>query len=478
MSCTSLAVGKNASADGSTFLVRCDDWSALQIQRVTIHPAHDNPQGAVFRTADFGGINHFECPLPPHALRWNSISNWKTGIHASAGFNEAGVGMTATETIYAREDFLPVDPYNDETGIKENDIPDVVLPYIRTAREGCARLGHIVETIGAGEGFGVGFMDDNEVWWFETGTGHQWIARRVPDDYYFATANQGRLTDFDPASADWMGSPTVISFAQEHGYYDPKKDGAFNFAKAYDRNDERDRIYNDPRVWSMQKRLNPALEQDPHEGRSYPVFLEPEKKITLADIRATLRDHYVGTGHDPYVEPLNGKEAWRPITIFRTAETHILQVRPWLPREIGNLMYVASGMAELSIFLPFYSGLDSVPQSFTVGGGEADDESIYWKLRKVQTLTMTDYTKLAPIVKETFGKFEEDMERRKLEMEEEFVGMKAHDEQKARTMLNHFNRTLLLEAEALATKLLNRLFTIRTQDIEELLRFNNRNKRD
>ena len=103
-------------------------------------------------------------------MRYTTVPNWKTQLHGAVGFNEAGVGISGTESIFARDDALKLDPYNEETGITEDDIHDVVLPRAKTAREGIEILGSIVETIGAGEGFGVVFVDQKEVWYFETGT--------------------------------------------------------------------------------------------------------------------------------------------------------------------------------------------------------------------------------------------------------------------------------------------------------------------
>ena len=120
-----------------------------------------------------------------------------------------------------------------------------------------------------------------------------------------------------------------MSWAEKNGFYDPKKDGEFNFSKAYCRDDARDRVYNDPRVWQIQKLFNPSLEQKPDEGRTYPVYLKPEKKLTVDDMKTMLRNHYEGTDHDPYSPVLNGNEPWRPISVFRTYESHVMHVRPW-----------------------------------------------------------------------------------------------------------------------------------------------------
>lgn len=99
----------------------------------------------------------------------------------------------------------------------------MILAQAKTAREAVKLLGRIVETQGAGESFGAGFVDKNEAWYFEAGSGHQWLAQRLPKDKYFATGNQGRLQSYDPKNPDFMASKTLVSWAQEHGFYDPPK---------------------------------------------------------------------------------------------------------------------------------------------------------------------------------------------------------------------------------------------------------------
>ena len=191
--CTSVIVGEKATADGSFLVARSADSNALKAQHFVIHPAQDYPEGAMYRTQDHHGATAFEYPMPAHAMRFTTAPNWQTQLHGAVGFNEAGVGITGTESIFARDDALAVDPYNKESGITEDDILDVLLPRCRTAKEACALLGRIIEEQGAGEGFGVGFVDATDVWYLETGTGHQWIAHRTPADKYMATGNQGRL---------------------------------------------------------------------------------------------------------------------------------------------------------------------------------------------------------------------------------------------------------------------------------------------
>ena len=477
LACTTVVVGEGATADGSFLVARAADSSALKAQHFVIHPAKKNQSG-MYRTKDHDGATNFEYPLPKESMRYTTVPNWKTQLHGAVGFNEAGVGISGTESIFARDDALKLDPYNEETGITEDDIHDVVLPRAKTAREGIEILGSIVETIGAGEGFGVVFVDQKEVWYFETGTGHQWMAHRTPKDTYFASGNQGRLQQYDAKSADFMASKTLVSWAEKNGFYDPKKDGEFNFSKAYCRDDARDRVYNDPRVWIMQKHLNPSVEQPVDDGRNFEVYLTPEKPITVDDLKALMRNHYDMSEHDPYQFGLRGDEPWRPISVFRTYESHIMQVRPWLPQAIGCLIHLAFGMADLSVYLPFYQGLEAVPQHYGCGTDHCDRRSVYWKFRRLQTLVMTDYAGLAPMVKTAFAKFEADLAPRMAAFEAEFVKLHAEDEKAAAKLLNDFNLRVLTEGEELCETLLDDCFTKRTTDIQEAVYFRNRKAKD
>ena len=160
--CTSVVVGEKATADGSFMIARSADSSAMKAQHFIIHESCDNPVGSVYSCAAHHGLNNFTYPLPAHSLRFTTVANWKTQLHGAVGFNELGVGLTGTESIFALDDALLVDPWNKETGISEDDIPDVILPRASSAKEACALLGSIIEEIGAAEGFGVGFIDDKE----------------------------------------------------------------------------------------------------------------------------------------------------------------------------------------------------------------------------------------------------------------------------------------------------------------------------
>lgn len=475
--CTTVIVGNKASYDGSLLMARSADSNALKAQRFLIHPARDWEAGAMYRTADHHGATDFTFPWPSHTFRYTTVPNWQTLLHGAVGFNEKGLGVTATESIFARDDFLAIDPYNKVSGITEDDVTDILLACCETAKEATLLLGKIIEEQGAGEGFGVGIADSKEIWYLETGTGHQWVAARLAPEDYFASANQGRLRFYKENSEDWLASPTLVSFAAEHGFYKPE-DGEFDFSAAYTRNDERDRIYNDPRVWQIQRLLNPSLEQVSDDGRNFPVFLKPERPVTIKDLKATMRDHFEGSSHDPYGEKLRGDEPWRPVSVFRTYESHVLQIRPWMPQEIGNVIYLAFGMADLSCYIPMYQGVEAVPLEFGMGTDKADNLSIYWRFRKLQTLVMTDYDGLAPVVKTAFAAFEDDVERRQALMEAEYLKLAETDRAAAQALLQKFTLEIITEVEALIDRLMNECFTLRTESIQAGIFFANRKNKD
>lgn len=202
MSCTTILVGKKASFDGSTIIARNDDSGAGQFTEKKLVVVEPDQQPKNYKSV----ISHVEIELPDQPMRYTAAPNAVEGegIWAAFGVNEAGVGMTATETITSNARVLGADPlvvYDEKTqtpgGIGEEDLVTIVLPYIHTAREGVLRLGKLLEEYGTYEMNGIAFSDRDEIWWLETIGGHHWMAKRVPDDVYVAMPNQLGIDSFD-----------------------------------------------------------------------------------------------------------------------------------------------------------------------------------------------------------------------------------------------------------------------------------------
>ena len=456
--CTTIIIGQEQTADGSMIVARSEDWDAMEAKNYEIFEGTDNgPREFVAKDSPF------RCELPEKALGYSALSPYNLHGHwGSAGFNTAGVGMSATESIFSSDEVLKHDPLV-ENGVAENSVFNITLPYVRTAREGVERLGMLIEKYGIAEGFGIGFVDSKEIWYLETACGHRWLACRMPKDQYFVTGNQSRFRTYDPNDKEnYLASADLIEFAEKHGLYNPAQ-GDFDFHEAYARDIKLDTTYNYPRVWGLQQFFSPEIKNDVTKN-TFPVFAKAAHKVTLTELRTAFRFHYDNTEHDPYLNS-NPKEPYRPVSIFRTTQTHLLQVRPELPQAIGCVNYVAMGMADLGVFLPLYQGITSYPEAYTKGNGESSDDSAYWKFRKIMVLGMTNYNKYAPIIKEAYAKFEAETDQRQREMEEEYLRIYKTQPLHAQDLLQAFSDKILNSALDLADCLQEKLFTLMTQDI-------------
>ena len=458
--CTTIIIGKEQTADGSMIVARSEDWDAMEAKNYEIFEDTDNgPREFVAKDSPF------RCELPEKALGYSALSPYNLHGHwGSAGFNTAGVGMSATESIFSSDEILKHDPLV-ENGVAENSVFNITLPYVHTAREGVERLGMLIEKYGIAEGFGIGFVDSKEIWYLETACGHRWLACRMPKDQYFVTGNQSRFRTYDPNDKEnYLASADLIEFAEKHGLYNPAQ-GAFDFHEAYARDIKLDTTYNYPRVWGLQQLFSPEIKNDVTKN-TFPVFAKAAHKVTLTELRTAFRFHYDNTEHDPYLNS-NPKEPYRPVSIFRTTQTHLLQVRPELPQAIGCVNYVAMGMADLGVFLPLYQGITSYPEAYTKGNGESSADSAYWKFRKIMVLGMTNYNKYAPIIKEAYANFEAETDQRKREMEEEYLHIYKTQPLHAQDLLQAFSDKILNSALDLADRLQEKLFTLMTQDIQQ-----------
>lgn len=458
--CTTIIIGQEQTVDGSMIVARSEDWDAMEAKNYEIFEGTDNgPREFVAKDSPF------RCELPEKALGYSALSPYNLHGHwGSAGFNTAGVGMSATESIFSSDEVLKHDPLV-ENGVAENSVFNITLPYVHTAREGVERLGMLIEKYGIAEGFGIGFVDSKEIWYLETACGHRWLACRMPKDQYFVTGNQSRFRTYDPNDKEnYLASADLIEFAEKHGLYNPAQ-GAFDFHEAYARDIKLDTTYNYPRVWGLQQFFSPEIKNDVTKN-TFPVFAKAAHKVTLTELRTAFRFHYDNTEHDPYLNS-NPKEPYRPVSIFRTTQTHLLQVRPELPQAIGCVNYVAMGMADLGVFLPLYQGITSYPEAYTKGNGESSDDSAYWKFRKIMVLGMTNYNKYAPIIKEAYANFEAETDQRQREMEEEYLRIYKTQPLHAQDLLQAFSDKILNSALDLADRLQEKLFTLMTQDIQQ-----------
>ena len=403
MACTTILVGKNASYDGSTMIARNDDSGSghfMPKKFVVVHP-EDHP--AVYHSV----ISHVEIPLPGNPLRMTAMPNAieGKGIWAAAGVNAANVGMTATETITSNPRVLGADPLV-PGGIGEEDLVMLVLPYIRSAREGVQRLGRLLENYGTYEMNGIAFQDVDEIWWLETIGGHHWMARRVPDDVYVVMPNQLGIDAFDLEDAfgeqnEFLCSADLRQFLAEN-HLDLSTDGVLNPRDAFGSHDDADHVYNTPRAWYMLRTLNPNTFVWDGPDADYtprsddlPWCMNPEKKLTPEDVKYVLSSHYQGTPYDPYASygDKSQRGMYRSIGINRNDFMALIQMRPDVPAEQSAIEWVAYASNAFNTMVPFYANVETTPAYLSCTTGEVSTDSFYWVSRMIAAMTDASYAK-------------------------------------------------------------------------------------
>lgn len=390
--CTSILVGKNATADGSTLIGRNEDSRAAWAKKFVVHPHQEFDEPQLFTSSD--ADHPFTMTLPKICAKYTATPEWtaKYGLFEEDGINEYGVAMSATESAYCNARVLAADPYVQD-GIGEEAMVTVVLPYIRSAREGVERLGQIVETKGTYETNGILFSDDDEVWYMETGAGHYWVAQRIPDDAYAVVANQLAIQEIDIADHEnYLFASGIRDFVVDHDLADTSN--GFNFRDVFGTRDLSDQHYNTPRVWDGQRYFTPEVDQDP-ESFDLPFIQRANRLIHVDEVQHYLASHYEGTPFDPVGSGSDAdKHRYRPISLAKTQESHVLQLRPDMPVGRQGIHWLAMGVSAESVYVPFFANVDDTPAAYQVATEKYDPTSAYWIFKLVGVLVDAHYHQL------------------------------------------------------------------------------------
>ncbi|KLD42566.1 C69 family dipeptidase [Lactiplantibacillus plantarum] len=390
--CTSILVGKNASADGSTMIGRNEDSRAAWAKKMIIHAHREFEEPQTFKSQN--QTHPFTMTLPKIRAKYTATPEWTAeyGLFEEDGINEYGVAMSATESAYCNTRVLAADPYVKD-GIGEEAMVTVTLPYIHSAREGVERLGHIIEEHGTYETNGILFSDVNEVWYMETGAGHYWVAQRIPDDAYAVVANQLAIQEIDFSDHDnYLYAKDIRNFVLDNQL--ASMDNGLNFREVFGTADLSDRYYNTPRVWYGQRCFTPSVTQTP-ESFDLPFIQRADGLIHIDQVQGYLASHYQGTPFDPVGQgTATEKHQYRPISLAKTQESHVLQLRPDLPVTLSGIHWLAMGVAAESVYVPFYAGATTTPAAYQVATEKYDATSAYWIFKHVGILVDAHYHEL------------------------------------------------------------------------------------
>lgn len=408
--CTNFIVGKKASADGSVICSYNADDYGLFIG-LCHYPAGKHEKGSVRKIYDWD-TNVYHGQIPEAEVTYNVIGN----------INEYQVSIGET-TFGGREELV------DTTGILDyGSLIYIALQRSKTAREAIKVMTTLTDKYGycsGGETFTI--CDPNEAWIMEMigkGPGRKgtvWVAVRIPDDAICAHANQSRIRTFNQKDKkNVMFSKDCIIFAREKGWFSGK-DADFSFCEAYAYPDFSGRRFCEARVWSFfnhfstdMERYLPYAEGKVKDAEPMPLWIKPNRKVSVQDIQECMRDHYEGTPFSldkdpgqgvwnmpyrptPLTYKVDGKEYFneRPTSTQQTAFSYVAQLRSWLPRQIGGVLWFGNDDGNMVAYTPVYCGNTSQPECYNTKDADAVTFSMknaFWVCNWVSNMVYPRYS--------------------------------------------------------------------------------------
>ncbi|WP_125568712.1 C69 family dipeptidase [Companilactobacillus insicii] len=397
--CTEILVGKAASMDGSTIVARNEDgYGPINPIKFVAHEAKDQ------KDAHYVSITTgVSVPLPDHAYRYTATpqADQSDGQYEEAGINEYNVGMSSTETTATNARVLGYDPLVHD-GIDEEAMLTLVLPYIKTAKEGAIRLGALLEKYGTGECNSIAFNDKNEIWLLETAGGHHWAAMRLPEDTYAIVPNQTVMQEVNVDDTEnFLVSTDLVEFVEKH-HLNPYPD-SFNFRAIFGTQSEADAYYNTPRTWYGQKLFNPEVDQEP-TSQDMPLIRKPSKKISIEDVQYFLSSHYNGTKYDPFGTFASGTDSeqkqFRSIAMDRNQASSILQIRNDVDANHAAIQWLSLGFFAYSPYVPFYTNITDTPEDYKNTTNDVDINNVYWLEKTLSVLIEPHYHEYSDMIHE------------------------------------------------------------------------------
>jgi len=405
--CTNFLITRGASVDGSTMITYAADSHVLYGE-LYFTPAGRHAPGTMFDVYEWDTGKYL-----------GKIAQAPETYTVVGNINEHQVAIGETTWGGRRELHDP------EAIVDYGSLMYLALARSKTAREAIEVMTSLVAEYGyysSGETFSI--SDPDEVWIMDMigkgpgNTGAVWVARKIPDGYISAHANAARIRTFPQNDPETLFAPDTISFARDKGWFDGN-DADFNFAETYSPPDYGASRFCDARVWCMFNRARPS-DQIPSDwvtgqdnAEPLPLWIKPDKKLTVADVLGYMRDHFEGTeldmttdiGAGPYELPYR----WRPLVwkagdkmyfnerataTQQTGFSFLAQCRSWLPDPIGGILWFSVDDASSTVYFPVYCGVTDVPYNYAVGTGswtEFSWDSAFWVFNWVSNYAYIRY---------------------------------------------------------------------------------------
>lgn len=440
MACTNFIVGKKASVDGSVICSYSADSYGM-FQGLKHQPAAKHPKGTMRQVYDWD-TNKYGGEILEAEETYNVIGN----------INEWQVTIGET-TFGGREEMV------DTTGIIDyGSLIYITLQRAKTARQAIDIMTSLVEKYGyCSEGETFTICDPNEAWIMEMmGCASDrkvekgrtvWVALRIPDDMICGHANQSRITKFNMKDKENVRySKNVVSYARKMGWF-KGKDEDFSFNAAYAAPDFSGRRMCDARVWSFFNRYADGMDRyvawaegKDAQAEAMPLWVKPNKKLSVQDIETAMRDHYedtpfaldsdIGGGiwdmpyrPTPLYFKVDGKEYFneRPVSTQQAGFVFVSQMRSWLPRRVGGCFWFANDDGNMAPFTPVYCCATKAPRPYDTPGADELNFSMdnaFWVQNWVSNMVYPRYSMLFPSLKEVRDSLDNSYFRAQKEVED------------------------------------------------------------
>jgi dipeptidase len=409
------------------------------------------------------------------------VYEWDTGRHlgeiaqAARTYNTVGnmneFGVIIGESTFGGREEL----YDPDAGIIDyGSLIYITLQRASSAREAIRIMGDLVAEYGycsSGESFSI--ADRDEVWVLEmigkgsVEKGAVWLAVRVPDGFMTAHANQSRLRGVTPNDPDnCLYSPDVISFARRMGFFEGA-DEDFVFCDAYAPLTFSALRGCEARVWAAFNRFSDGMGQYLDYAMGYnprnvmPLWIEPNRKLDVADVAAIMRDHYDGTPMDMHGDIGAGGHSlpyrWRPMEFEVAGESYVNEraiatqqtgfwfvgeVRPWMPPMLSGIIWFGVDDAGTSCLTPVYTCSNLIPECFATGNGDMatySPTSAFWLFNRVTNWAYLRYDRMSADILTRADRFLADRMAEVPTVDAEAVSLYEKDREAARTVVTHYS---------------------------------------
>ena len=409
--CCGFIIGRQLTKDGTTLFGRTEDYpyypnGGKHNKNYVVVDAKTYNEGDQIEDES----NGFTYPHAANEMKYTATydsarGDGSNGAFGEHGFNEAGVSMTATVTAIPNKKVLSMDPLK-ENGLPEAAMLDVILPRVKTAREGVELLAKVIEEKGSAEGNVVVFADQNETWYMEILSGHQYVAVKVPEDKYAVFANTYYLGHVDLNDTEnVIASKDVEKVAKESGNYKTDKDGNFHIAKSYgtEKYAEGDRSRTYAGITLLDPDSKVTYEDDEYELFRSPT--DPNKKYTLEDAFALQRNRFehlngrfvpddqIGVkkqGDDGSNDTVRKDQYKYALGNENVIDAHVYQINPNLPKSFGGTVWLGMGPSRNTPYVPFYGNVKDTYEAFKPQTATYDPNSWYWTVWHIDQMAINN----------------------------------------------------------------------------------------